>query len=107
MRAMESLFQMIKKGWNSQFLLTDASLLMQQQSQHPQDLQQQVLGYKIPPEHCPCYISSSRQSTTNTFYLSETSKDTDKMNSQQLHHFRTTFIFGKAPPGPPSHLPQD
>lgn len=52
MRAMESLFQMIKKGWNSQFLLTDASLLMQQQSQHPQDLQQQVLGYKIPPEHC-------------------------------------------------------
>lgn len=52
MRAMELLFQMIKKTWNSQFLLTDAALLMQQQSQHPQDLQQQDLGYKIPPDCC-------------------------------------------------------
>lgn len=52
MRAMELLLQMIKKRWNSQFLLTDAALLMQQQAQHPQDLQQQVLGYKLPPECC-------------------------------------------------------
>lgn len=52
MRAMELLLQMIKKRCNSQFLLTDAALLMQQQSQHPQDLQQQVLGYKLPPECC-------------------------------------------------------
>lgn len=52
MRAMELLFQMIKKRWNSQFLLTDAALLMQQQSQQPQDLQQQVLGYEIPPDCC-------------------------------------------------------
>lgn len=50
MKAVELLLQMIKRRWNSQFLLTDAALLMQQQSQHPQDLQQQVLGYKLPPE---------------------------------------------------------
>lgn len=52
MRAMELLLQMLKKRWNNQFLLTDASLLMRQQSQHPQDLQQQVCGYKLPPECC-------------------------------------------------------
>lgn len=49
---MELLRQMIKKRWNSQFLLTDAALLMQQQSEHPQDPQQQVLGNKLPPECC-------------------------------------------------------